>query len=402
MVGRAHGTKKKGDRRRAAAGCLYVGNVRLTTYGAETEVECVAEADTTMYEGAILKFGCREDSTATVNRRRRLQARFRREARLDGKRRRGEGDGGVRTRRIFESRIENEVEDPENDEKDDEERDKDVDYASSSMPSSSKNALISTRCKSAPYRSSFNDNRYLNFSITSDRTAEEEEKIESSSDSTLNPKEQTPFIECLHGSVSRSHHLIPIMCLLVCPGATFPLKGCIIGFETSRTPYMDRNVLKPLPQMLTKMFGKHIFASMSDVLAKKHESLATTKKIMDSLREMFGRPSWSFRHEASNYIYTKQMNEVTSVIEHVLGMMRHFNILEVSDGPINENLTTCKRKAVEANVATTKKEFMGGSSSKTKVGPSQMKKMRKGKTSKNSKGKKVDKDKCYDFNEDGH
>uniref|UniRef100_A0A9I9EFD8 Uncharacterized protein n=1 Tax=Cucumis melo TaxID=3656 RepID=A0A9I9EFD8_CUCME len=56
------------------------------------------------------------------------------------------------------------------------------------MPSSSKNALISTRCKSAPYRSSFNDNRYLNFSITSDRTAEEEEKIESSSDSTLNPK----------------------------------------------------------------------------------------------------------------------------------------------------------------------------------------------------------------------
>ena len=32
----------------------------------------------------------------------------------------------------------------------------------------------------------------------------------------------------------------------------------------------------------------YILASMSDILAKKHESLATTKEVMGSLREMFG------------------------------------------------------------------------------------------------------------------
>ncbi|KAA0035908.1 gag/pol protein [Cucumis melo var. makuwa] len=46
----------------------------------------------------------------------------------------------------------------------------------------------------------------------------------------------------------------------------------------------------------------YILASMSDVLAKKHESLATAKKIMDSLKGMFGQPEWSLRHEAIKYI----------------------------------------------------------------------------------------------------
>ena len=75
---------------------------------------------------------------------------------------------------------------------------------------------------------------------------------------------------------------------------------------------------------------------MFDVLAKKHESLAATKKIMNSLREMFGQPSWSLKHEAIKYVYTKRMKEFTSVREHVLDMMMHFNITEVNDGPINE------------------------------------------------------------------
>ncbi|KAA0043628.1 gag/pol protein [Cucumis melo var. makuwa] len=48
-----------------------------------------------------------------------------------------------------------------------------------------------------------------------------------------------------------------------------------------------------------------------------------------------------------------------------------------------------KGKEVEAKVATTEKKFMGGSSSKNKVGLSQMKKNGKGKTPKNSKGNKV-------------
>ncbi|KAA0050233.1 gag/pol protein [Cucumis melo var. makuwa] len=146
----------------------------------------------------------------------------------------------------------------------------------------------------------------------------------------------------------------------------------------------------------------YIFASMSDVLAKKHESLATAKEIMDSLREMFGQPSWSLRHEAIKYIYTKQMKEGTSVREHVLDMMMHFNIAEVNGGPINENLTMSKGKEMEANVTTTEKKLVGGSSSKTRVGPSLVEKKRKGNTPKKSEGKKVAKGKCYRCNEDEH
>ncbi|KAA0035259.1 gag/pol protein [Cucumis melo var. makuwa] len=75
---------------------------------------------------------------------------------------------------------------------------------------------------------------------------------------------------------------------------------------------------------------------MSDVVAKKHESLAMTKEIMDELRAMFGQPEWSLRHEAIKYIYTKHMKEWTSVREHVLDMMMHFNIVEVNGGAINK------------------------------------------------------------------
>ncbi|TYJ96575.1 gag/pol protein [Cucumis melo var. makuwa] len=143
-----------------------------------------------------------------------------------------------------------------------------------------------------------------------------------------------------------------------------------------------------------------ILASMSDVLAKKHESLAMTKEIMDSLKGMFGQPKLSLRHEAIKYIYTKRMKEGTSIREHVLDMMMHFNIAEVNGGAIDEanqvsfileslpksfipfqtnasltkiefnlttilnelqrfqNLTKGKRKEVEANVATTKENLI--------------------------------------------
>ncbi|KAA0025845.1 gag/pol protein [Cucumis melo var. makuwa] len=72
---------------------------------------------------------------------------------------------------------------------------------------------------------------------------------------------------------------------------------------------------------------------MSDVLVKKHESLATAKEILDSLREMFGQPSWSLRHKAIKYIYTKKMKKETSVREHELYMMMHFNIAECLPSP---------------------------------------------------------------------
>ncbi|XP_050944117.1 uncharacterized protein LOC127150415 [Cucumis melo] len=80
----------------------------------------------------------------------------------------------------------------------------------------------------------------------------------------------------------------------------------------------------------------YILASMSDVLAKKHESLATAKEIMDSLKGMFGQPEWSLRHETIKYIYIKRRKEGTSVREHVLDMMMHFNIAEINGGAIDE------------------------------------------------------------------
>ncbi|TYK19580.1 gag/pol protein [Cucumis melo var. makuwa] len=80
----------------------------------------------------------------------------------------------------------------------------------------------------------------------------------------------------------------------------------------------------------------YILASMSDVLEKKHGSLATAKEIMDSLKGMFGQPEWYLRHEAFKYIYTKRMKEGISIREHVLDMMMHFNIAEVNGGAIDE------------------------------------------------------------------
>ncbi|KAA0050331.1 gag/pol protein [Cucumis melo var. makuwa] len=84
---------------------------------------------------------------------------------------------------------------------------------------------------------------------------------------------------------------------------------------------------------------------------------------MDSLKGMFGQPEWSLRYEAIKYIYTKRMKEGTSVREHVLDIMMHFNIAEVNGGAIDErfqNLTKSKGKEVEANVATTKRKFSRG------------------------------------------
>ena len=154
---------------------------------------------------------------------------------------------------------------------------------------------------------------------------------------------------------------------------------------------------------------------MTDVLTKKHEFLAMAKEIMDALKAIFGQQKWSLRHEAIKYIYTKHMKEGTSVREHVLDMMMHFNITKVNGGSINEanqvsfilqylpksfvpfetnvslnkieftlttllnelqrfqNLTMSKDKEMEANVAITEKKLVRGSSSKNKTGPSKPK-----------------------------
>ncbi|KAA0058972.1 gag/pol protein [Cucumis melo var. makuwa] len=143
------------------------------------------------------------------------------------------------------------------------------------------------------------------------------------------------------------------------------------------------------------------------------------------------------------------MKEGTSVREHVLDMMMNFNIAEVNGGVIDEanqvsfilesllksfipfqtnvslnkikfnlttllnelqhfqNLTMYKGKEVEANVATTKRKFSRGSSSKSKAGPSKpnrkIEQKEKGKTPKQNKGKKTtEKGKCYHCGENEH
>ncbi|TYK02478.1 gag/pol protein [Cucumis melo var. makuwa] len=143
------------------------------------------------------------------------------------------------------------------------------------------------------------------------------------------------------------------------------------------------------------------------------------------------------------------MKEGTSVREHVLDMMMHFNIAEVNGGVIDEanqvsfileslpksfipfqknaslnkiefnlttllnelqrfqNLTKGKGKEVEANVAPTKRKFSRGLSSKPNARPSKpnrkIEKKRKGKTPKQNKGKKTaEKGKSYHCGENGH
>ena len=81
----------------------------------------------------------------------------------------------------------------------------------------------------------------------------------------------------------------------------------------------------------------YILASMTDVIEKKHKSLATAKEIMDSLKGMFGQPEWSLRYEAIKYIYTRRMKKGTSIREHVLNMMMHSNIAGVNGGAINKD-----------------------------------------------------------------
>ena len=49
-----------------------------------------------------------------------------------------------------------------------------------------------------------------------------------------------------------------------------------------------------------KQKGQSIYlASLSKVLAKKHEIMVTAREIMDSLQEMFGQPSSQIEHNFS-------------------------------------------------------------------------------------------------------
>ncbi|XP_022159023.1 uncharacterized protein LOC111025468 [Momordica charantia] len=70
----------------------------------------------------------------------------------------------------------------------------------------------------------------------------------------------------------------------------------------------------------------YILASISDVLSKKHERLATAREMMDSLQALSGQPLTSIMHDAIQYVYNCRMKEGSSAREHVLNMMVHFNV----------------------------------------------------------------------------
>ncbi|XP_038880407.1 uncharacterized protein LOC120072061 [Benincasa hispida] len=80
----------------------------------------------------------------------------------------------------------------------------------------------------------------------------------------------------------------------------------------------------------------YILATISDLLSKKHERLATAKEFMDFLQGLFGQPSTFIMHDAIKFIYNCRMKEGTSVREHVLNMMVQFNVAEMNGTIMNE------------------------------------------------------------------
>ena len=80
----------------------------------------------------------------------------------------------------------------------------------------------------------------------------------------------------------------------------------------------------------------YLLASMIEVFYTKHEAMTTTYEMMESLQAMFGQPYEQKWHEAVHSTMTARMKERSSVREHVLSMMSHFNTNEVNGGTTNE------------------------------------------------------------------
>ena len=182
----------------------------------------------------------------------------------------------------------------------------------------------------------------------------------------------------------------------------------------------------------------YLLAGMSEVLAAKHEPMATASLMLESLQGMFGQPSERQRHEALVSVMTAKMKDGTSVREHVLRMMTHFNTAETHGGRIDERsqvtmimetlpksflqfksnyvmnkltftltqllnelthyesmLVDTRKPSGEANVATSSKSIK---KKKINTGKAKAKPMKNKKSSKDSKPK----GKCFHCNKDGH
>ena len=78
----------------------------------------------------------------------------------------------------------------------------------------------------------------------------------------------------------------------------------------------------------------YILTSITDVLAKKLEGMTTSYEMMESLHITFAQPSDQIKHGALKHIYNARMKEGTSMREHVLQMMVHFNVAEMKTNPV--------------------------------------------------------------------
>ena len=64
--------------------------------------------------------------------------------------------------------------------------------------------------------------------------------------------------------------------------------------------------------------------------------MLTAHEIMGSMWEMFGQSSSQLKHDALKFIFNARMKEGTSVREHFLNMMIHFNVVEMNESVIDE------------------------------------------------------------------
>ncbi|XP_075475356.1 uncharacterized protein LOC142506092 [Primulina tabacum] len=86
----------------------------------------------------------------------------------------------------------------------------------------------------------------------------------------------------------------------------------------------------------------YLLASMNEVLRAKHEAFETAKEIIESLQQMFGRPPEQARYEAVKAVHSVKavmnckMKNGSSVHEHVLKMINHFNDADINGANIDE------------------------------------------------------------------
>ena len=78
------------------------------------------------------------------------------------------------------------------------------------------------------------------------------------------------------------------------------------------------------------------FASMNNVLRKKHEDMETAYMIWESLQAMFGQQSDQCRHEATRSYMNAKMRKGVLVREHVLNMINLMHEAEIHGATIDE------------------------------------------------------------------